>query len=358
MLEHLDRFRLPAQTCAISVCVMLSAAAIARAEQPVKPDAELPVASDKYDEEGEVFAVEAGKSLLGKPAPPIVLETIDGKRIDLAQSYGKKPVYLKFWATWCGSCRMQMPHLQKTFTTSGNDMEVIAIDPGLNDSLEKIKAYQRSMGLSMPIVLDDGTAAAAFNFRVTPQHIVIGRDGRILHVGHRVDSKLEHALKDARRPVESDKLFAPETSAPSAKPDKPASIDSGLKIKTLAGGVLDLRDPAAKPTKIVFMSTWCDWYLAETRPQMSENCRAATTFISKLEKTNERWILVISGLWTTAEEAVKFAAEHQIAIPVAFDEDGSIFRRFGIRNVPTRLNIGPHGEIANRQEGEAAIKPE
>src|SRR5262245_40219118 len=108
MLEYLDRFQLPAQVCVLSASVVLSAAGIAWADVSAKPDAELPAASDKYDEEGEVFALEAGKSLIGKPAPRLVLETIDGRRIDLAQSYGKKPVYLKFWATWCGSCRMQM----------------------------------------------------------------------------------------------------------------------------------------------------------------------------------------------------------------------------------------------------------
>jgi thiol-disulfide isomerase/thioredoxin len=59
---------------------------------------------------GQQRAQEAGRALIGSPAPPLVLKTIDGETIDLGGLYGKKAVYLKFWATWCVPCRQQMPH--------------------------------------------------------------------------------------------------------------------------------------------------------------------------------------------------------------------------------------------------------
>jgi hypothetical protein len=49
----------------------------------------------------------------------------------------------------------------------------------------------------MPIAIDDGSLGAALNLRVTPQHVVIGRDGRILYVGHLDDGKLADALRRA-----------------------------------------------------------------------------------------------------------------------------------------------------------------
>src|SRR5450631_3858587 len=147
---------------------------------------------------GEERAQAAGASLIGTPAPRLVLKTIDGQSIDLGSLYGKKAVYLKFWATWCVPCRQQMPHFEHTFQNAGPDLAVIAIDVGFNDSIDAIQAYRKKLGITMPIVFDDGSLGAAFHLRVTPTHIVIGRDGRILYVGHLADNELDAALTAAR----------------------------------------------------------------------------------------------------------------------------------------------------------------
>ena len=122
------------------------------------------------------------------------MKTIDGNAIDLGRLYGRQAVYLKFWATWCVPCRQQMPHFQHAFETAGPGMEVIAVNTGFNDSLDTVRTYRKRLGITMPIVIDDGSLAAAFGLRVTPQHIVIGRDGRILYVGHLADARLDAAL--------------------------------------------------------------------------------------------------------------------------------------------------------------------
>jgi len=150
---------------------------------------------------GQQRAEAAGHDLLGTPAPRLVLKTIDGDTIDLGGLYGKKAVYLKFWATWCVPCRQQMPHFQHTYETAGADLAVIAVNVGFNDSVEAIRKYQKQLGITMPIVFDgDAAIAGAFNVRVTPQHIVIGRDGRIRYVGHLADERLDAALIAARAP--------------------------------------------------------------------------------------------------------------------------------------------------------------
>ena len=37
---------------------------------------------------------------VGDPAPDFSVQTLDGKTLQLSELIGKKPVYLKFWATW------------------------------------------------------------------------------------------------------------------------------------------------------------------------------------------------------------------------------------------------------------------
>src|SRR5271156_3987841 len=118
---------------------------------------------------GQQRAEAAGHDLLGTPAPRLVVKTIDGDTIDLGSLYGKKAVYLKFWATWCVPCRQQMPHFEHTYETAGPDLAVIAIDVGFNESLQEIQRYRRALGITMPIILDDGQLGGAFNLRVTPQ---------------------------------------------------------------------------------------------------------------------------------------------------------------------------------------------
>jgi quercetin dioxygenase-like cupin family protein len=66
-------------------------------------------AGEKLDESGQARAQAAGRPLLGLAGPELVLKTVDGKTIDLSKLYGRKPVYLKFWASWCVPCREQMP---------------------------------------------------------------------------------------------------------------------------------------------------------------------------------------------------------------------------------------------------------
>ena len=126
-------------------------------------------------DDGAARAARAGQSLIGQSAPAAVLRTLDGGTIDLAAHYGRKPVYLKFWATWCVPCREQMPGFERIYRQYGKRIDVVAVNVGYSETEADVRAYRAQHGLTMPIALDDGSLGRRLNLRVTPQHVLIGR---------------------------------------------------------------------------------------------------------------------------------------------------------------------------------------
>jgi thiol-disulfide isomerase/thioredoxin len=308
---------------------------------------------------GQQRAQAAARAILGSPAPRLVLKTIDGDPIDLGSLYGKKAVYLKFWATWCVPCREQMPHFEHVYETAGPEMAVIAIDVGFNDSIEAIRAYRKKLAITMPIVFDDGSLAAAFHLRVTPTHIVIGRDGRIRYVGHLADKELDSALIAARAAAPS--VARGSHVAGVANEDAPpigiGDLLPNRSLRTLDGRRFELLQGAAphKLTVLVFLSPWCESYLATTRPEVSANCRSVRAqFTALAADPRVRWLGIASGLWANSEDLRKYRAENKLTIPLTLDASGDVFRAFRVNDVPTVLIADAGGRIVRRIEGSAA----
>jgi peroxiredoxin len=314
------------------------------------------------DDAGQKMAEAAGHGLIGSPAPRIVLETIDGETIDLGSLYGKKAVYLKFWATWCVPCRQQMPHFEHAYETAGADLAVIAVDVGFNDSVEEIRKYRKQLGITMPIVFDsDGQVGAAFHLRVTPQHIVIGRDGRIRYVGHLADQGLDAALLAARSTSVGPGFAGNEPHAATQVRYGIGDEVPAAAPKTLDGHAFPLRSSGLEgPTVLVFLSPWCEEYLATTRPVVSANCRTARKQVSALSRSSHvRWLGISSGLWATPQDLRQYRIKYQVDIPLTLDESGRLLREFGVNNTPTIIVVDAQGKIIRRIEpGEAATLPQ
>lgn len=238
-------------------------------------------------------------------------------------------------------------------------MAVIAIDVGFNDSVEAIQAYRNKLRITMPIVFDDGALGAAFHLRVTPTHIVIGRDGRIQYVGHLADQELDSALLAARAPAGAPAAPDRRTAA-FANGDLPAiAVGDPLPkraLRTLDGDRFEFQHSGEqrKITVLVFFSPWCESYLATTRPEISANCRSVRTQVSDLSKDPRvRWLGIASGLWANAEDLRQYRVENKVSIPLTLDASGEIFRAFRVNDVPTVLVTDAGGRIVHRIEGSA-----
>jgi peroxiredoxin len=251
-----------------------------------------------------------------------------------------------------------MPHFENVYERAGPDLAVIAVNVGFNDSIEEIQRFRKQHGITMPIVFDrDGQLAAAFNLRVTPQHIVIGRDGRIQYVGHLADERLDAALVAAR--TSGNGHGASGQGAALAR--STAAASDGTKwgigdlmptapVKTLAGQSFRLRNAGVKqPTVLVFLSPWCESYLETTRPAVSKQCRIAREQVESLRaESHVRWLGVASGLWATPEDLQEYRSKYNVTIPLTLDESGALFREFRVADTPTLIIADSQGKIVSR----------
>jgi thiol-disulfide isomerase/thioredoxin len=321
-----------------------------------KPTAEAPIADnaalEDIEQSGDARADAAGRALLGVKAPDLKLKTIDGETIDLAKLYGHKPVYLKFWATWCTVCLAQMPHFEHAYETLGNDVEVIAVNTNLNETPEGVALYRQRHGLKMPIVIDDGRLASALNLRVTPTHVLIDRSGHIAFIGHSADQKLDAELQALR----SKQNLAAKPSDRTATPVGYAAQASAMTIK---GETFAFKDPEGRRnTALLFFAPWCEGYLDKTQPATSAACKSTRQQADRLAASGSTRLLgVASGLWANMADMRDYEARNKVAIPLSLDKSGDLFRAYRVTKIPTIVVLDPQGKEIRRLTGDVAAFP-
>jgi hypothetical protein len=92
---------------------------------------------------------------------------------------------------------------------------------------------------------------------------------------------------------------------------------------------------------LFFTATWCDWYLAESRPAMSQACKQAQTELNQLVALlpTQNWQGVVNHLWTDDKALSDFVKLYQMNIKFSIDNAGVLFNHFKIKNIPTLVQV-------------------
>jgi len=293
--------------------------------------------------------------LVGKPAPALTLKSIDGKSINLSDLYGKRPVYLKLWATYCIPCRVQTPGLRNIFASYGNDMAVIAVNAGVFDDIGKVKQFAQDFGLKMPVAIDDGRLGAWIGMKATPVHLIIGRDGRVIFAGHQDGPKLDAAIKQALASKMSPAGIA-TTRLADLVTLRTGDLIPPLELQSSDGKSITLpHGPGSHPRAIYFSATWCESYMKSTQPDEAAKCKEGREQIDKLAAGQTiEWFGVMSHMWTTAKALANYQSKMKPPFPLALDSSGAVFRTFGVKRFPAIALIDTQGRLVKLVEGDPA----
>ena len=108
------------------------------------------------------------------------MKDVEGKDVTL-QSFKGKVIVLDFWATWCGPCKVEIPHFiefQDKYGPKGLQIVGISVD----DPVDKLAPYVKDMKMNYAILQGlghDDVQDAYGPIMGIPVSVVISRDGKV-----------------------------------------------------------------------------------------------------------------------------------------------------------------------------------
>lgn len=185
---------------------------------------------------------------VGKPSPLFSCPDIDGNTVTLESLRGKY-VYIDVWATWCGPCRGEIPHLKKLEEKyHGKDIHFVSLSCDQNKAAWENMVKKDAMR-GIQLYLGTGSDFMdKYMINGIPRFILLDREGNIVKA-------------NATRPSnpETARLFDELLAKP---------IDYGMFTRVME----ELEKEEKEHWNVVFDSTgkYTDAQKAETKPKMDK----------------------------------------------------------------------------------------
>jgi thiol-disulfide isomerase/thioredoxin len=147
-------------------------------------------------------------------AENFIVQTLAGKKVALNKLIGEgKPVVLDIWATWCGPCRQEIPHLVELAEKYRQDgLIVIGLtteDPAVHR--ERVKDFAKQYGMTYIVGFASEALYLSFNngspsMRI-PQTFIFGADGKLIKrlIGYNERIGTEALMKAVEEAVKGQK---------------------------------------------------------------------------------------------------------------------------------------------------------
>lgn len=114
---------------------------------------------------------------LPQPAPDFQLKTHDGQDVKLSSLRGRV-VLLNFWATWCPTCAVEEPSLERLAAQmKGQPFSLLAVS--VDENWDLVRQHFQN-GSQMTVLLDkERKVPQAYGTEKFPESFLIDRDGNV-----------------------------------------------------------------------------------------------------------------------------------------------------------------------------------
>ncbi len=257
-------------------------------------------------------------AVVGKPFPELKFTSADGREIDVAKLKGKV-VLVDFWATWCGPCKAEMPHLIEAYAAcKDKGFEIVGIS--LDQDMEAMNRYLKEQKITWPQYFDgkgwDNAIAKRFHMQAIPCCYLLDRDGIV-----RYDRPLGSQLKETVQ-----KLC---DSAPPEKAGQAGQWETDFAKASAR---------AQKEGKYLLMdfsgSDWCGWCMKLEREVFSQ--KAFQDYAA------ENLVLMLVDFPRSKPQSQELK-----------QQNAALALKCNIQGYPTVILMDPHGKVA----GETGYQP-
>ncbi|WP_417387044.1 TlpA family protein disulfide reductase [Gimesia sp.] len=116
----------------------------------------------------------------GDEAPEFSLTLTDSKDFSMSEARGDV-VLINFFATWCGPCRMELPHIQKIWEARKDNPRFRLLVIGREETMETVTLFCEDQGFTFPAAPDpDRVVFSMFAHDLIPRTLVISPEGKII----------------------------------------------------------------------------------------------------------------------------------------------------------------------------------
>jgi peroxiredoxin len=135
---------------------------------------------------------------VGSEAPDFTLPLADSGEVTLSRLNKENPVLVIFWATWCPTCREEIPAVNDLYEKkTAQGLKILAVN--IEEKRSTVEEFIKKQSIRYPVALDErGVTSEAYGLSGVPVVVFLEKGGKILYYGFKLPEHIDQLLEQRR----------------------------------------------------------------------------------------------------------------------------------------------------------------